>query len=212
MRLAIIKPSTLRRQLGPLRHAFEISRDEWGYQIHGNPFAGVRLPSSGPGRARRLQMSEWKRLSESLGRLRNPQVHAVVVIALETAMRRSEILRASWGQIDLERGYWIVPQSKTGKARTIPLTEKVQEILKKQALRFQGDEVFAMSAEGFASAWKRSVAKAGIEDLTFHDLRHEAISRLFEKGLTAAQVASISGHHDTRMLARYTHIEVKELL
>jgi len=112
----------------------------------------------------------------------------------------------------MERGYLTVPQSKTGKARTIPLTPLAQRTLEEQAQRCHGDTVFKLSVEGFASAWRRAVIEAGIKDLTFHDLRHEAISRLFEKGLSAAQVASISGHHDTRMLARYTHIEVKALL
>jgi len=211
-RLTQVKPSTFRRQLGPMRHAFEIAQNEWGIELESNPFAGLRLPPSGPGRDRRLREGEWDRLSKTLRSSENPEPLAIVELALETALRRSELLSACWRHVDLDRGYWTVPDSKTGKARTIPLTQKAQNVLKDQQSRSHGSQVFTITTEGFASAWKRAVGKAEIQGLTFHDLRHEAVSRLFEKGLGPAQVASISGHHDTRMLARYTHIEVRNLV
>src|SRR5690606_25118477 len=67
------------------------------------------------------------------------------------------------------------------------------------------DRIFPVSPNGLRLAWERLTRRAGIEDLHFHDLRHEAVSRVFEKGLTVPEVASISGHRDIRMLLRYAH-------
>ena len=71
---------------------------------------------------------------------------------------------------------------------------------------------FSMSANAVRLAWEKLKIKGSIKDLHFHDLRHEAISRLFEKGLSIPEVALISGHRDVRMLFRYTHLKAEDVL
>jgi integrase len=101
-----------------------------------------------------------------------------------------------------------IPFTKTGHPRTIPLTTKAISIVNK----LEGNElVYTKSTEGFMSAWQRLIKRTGIVDLRFHDLRHEAISRFFEMGLSVPEVALISGHRDYRMLQRYTHLKPEQV-
>jgi integrase len=115
-------------------------------------------------------------------------------------MRRGEILAIRQNHFDPANRTLLIPETKTGYSRTIPLTKLAAQLLS------QGDDpVFPITANAFRLAWERVKVRAKIDDLHFHNLRHEAISRFFEMGLNAPEVALISGHRDMRMLARYTH-------
>ena len=96
-----------------------------------------------------------------------------------------------------------VLESKNGHSRTIPLTLKAYALM--QGLDREDDRLFPVTKNALKMAWGRMMTQAGIEDLRFHDLRHEAVSRFFETGLTVPEVASISGHMDMKMLMRYAH-------
>ena len=100
----------------------------------------------------------------------------------------------------------LIPQTKNGHPRTIPLTKRALYILNNTELPFP------YTANALKLAWNRLKKKGNIEDLHFHDLRHEAISRFFEKGLSIPEVALISGHKDVRMLFRYTHLKAEDIL
>ena len=118
-------------------------------------------------------------------------------------MRRGEILAIRAERIDFDKRTLLIPESKNGRARTIPLSIVAVELLSAHAVK--DGRLFPISANAFRLAWERVKRRAGIDNLHFHDLRHEAISRLFEKGLSVPEVALISGHRDLRMLLRYTH-------
>ncbi len=122
-------------------------------------------------------------------------------------MRRGEILSIRWKDVDLQRRYVRVTETKNGNPRAIPLSKAAMTLL--GALKVsQGQSdgvVFPVSANALRLAWERLKRRAGVQDLRFHDFRHEAISRFFEKGLSVPEVASISGHRDLRMLQRYAH-------
>ena len=125
-------------------------------------------------------------------------------------MRWGEILAIEWEHIDFKDRILLIPRTKNGHSRTIPLTRTAIQIL--QSLPgTEGDHVFPITANAFRLAWERVKRQAGIEDLRFHDLRHEAISRFFEAGLNVPEVALISGHRDPRMLFRYTHPLQKQI-
>jgi integrase len=142
-------------------------------------------------------------LTLSAERCRNQSVLPIILFALETGMRRSEILSLKWIGVDWERRSLLLTQTKNGRCRTIPLSTRALAVLK---LVSQTDQrVFPMNGNAFRLAWERVRARAGISDLHFHDLRHEAISRFFELGLSMPEVALISGHRDPRMLFWYTH-------
>ena len=124
-------------------------------------------------------------------------------------MRRSEILSLRWENINHNYTLATLPDTKNGSKREVPLTATAKQVLK--SLSIQGDHVFPTSDFAVRHAWDRLVKRAGIEGLRFHDLRHEAVSRFFEMGLSVPEVALISGHKDYRMLARYTHFDVKRI-
>lgn len=114
-----------------------------------------------------------------------------------------------WADVDLDRKMLTVRQGKNGHARTIPLSTDAASVLR--SLRSDTDHPFPVSANALRLSWDRLRQRVGIEDLHFHDLRHEAISRFFELGLSVPEVALISGHRDVRMLFRYTHLRPENI-
>jgi integrase len=130
----------------------------------------------------------------------------MVELAIETGMRRGELLNARWHHVSIAKRTLRIPITKNGYPRTIPLTAHALVILESLKELTQGDDrVLPLTLDSMKMAWKRVIKRAKLDDLHFHDLRHEAISRFFEAGLNVPEVALISGHRDPRMLFRYTH-------
>jgi len=201
-RLTTIKPVSLKRQLDPVHNLFEVAKREWGLPILVNPLAALKLRVMATRRERRLNDDEWPQLLVAARSARNPFVEPIIRLARETGMRRGELLNLQGRHVDLGRRSLTIPISKNGHARTIPLSLEAVSVLSQ--CRTDG-QLFPITRNAFRLAWERVKLRAGIEDLHFHDLRHEAISRLFELGLTTPEVALISGHRDIRMLFRYSH-------
>ncbi len=202
-RLGEVKPSTVRRQLAIIKHALEVARGEWSVPIQGNPLTKLQFNGGDQRRERRLRPGEFEALIEAAKQSHNRFVLPLFTLALETAMRRGEILAVKKHHIDFDKRTLLIPESKNGRARTIPLSLPAIELLSKHSAT--DGRLFQTTANAFRLAWERVKRRAGIKDLHFHDLRHEAISRFFEKGLSVPEVALISGHRDLRMLLRYTH-------
>jgi integrase len=205
-RLQEVKGSTVSRELAVLRHCFEVARREWGLPIKQNPVVDVTMPEAAKPRTRRATETELRALRSSCT---HQTLWQVITIAIETGMRRGEIVNVHWDHVDWELSTLHIPTTKNGHPRTIPLTETAIETL--QAMPKTDDRVFPMSGNAVRLAWERLKKKAGIEDLRFHDLRHEAVSRFFEMGLSVPEVALISGHRDLRMLHRYTHLKPEKV-
>lgn len=126
-------------------------------------------------------------------------------------MRRAEILSIEWNNVYLSKRLLYIPDTKNGESRTIPLSMKAVNIL--QGLQsINKEEPFPITRNVFRHYWIKLTSKANIEDLHFHDLRHEAISRFFERGLSVPEVALISGHKDMKMLFRYTHMKAENIV
>lgn len=201
-RLKEISTKSLARQLSPLRNMFNTAQREWGMPLS-NPLTGLSLKVADVRRERRLREGEPERLFASAAKCRNKLIAPLIQLAVETAMRRGELLAMRWEDVDLQRRSVTIPEAKNGHKRTIPLFPRAMELL---AAQDGGtDKVFLITPNGLRLAWERLVRRAGLPDLHFHDLRHEAISRFFEMGLTVPEMASISGHRDIRMLMRYAH-------
>jgi integrase len=132
------------------------------------------------------------------------------MLAVETGMRRSEILSLCWEHIDFKARSLLIHQTKNGYSRILPLTDAVSLIV--AMVPVKGHRLFPISSNAFRLAWDRLRKRAGLLDLHFHDLRHEAISRFFERSLTVPEVALLSGHRDARMLFRYTHPAREEII
>lgn len=217
-RLKTITGKSLKRQLSPLSNMFEVARTQWKLPIRQNPLTELSLKASDNKRERRIRAGELDLLVKAAGKTRNPFILPVIRFALETAMRRGEILALRIRDVDIERCTATIRESKNGYSRTIPLSSLAVVILETtiavmdDEARARNERLFPISPIALRLAWDGLTKRAKIDDLHFHDLRHEAISRFFELGLTVPEVASISGHRDIRMLMRYAHANVGNLL
>ena len=143
-------------------------------------------------------------------------------LRLRVEMRRGEILNIKKSNINYSKSVLLIPLTKTDSPRTIPLSSRAITALRAQlkvSQRHSGCVVsliepplFTYTSRGLSGAFLKLCRKTGIDDLRFHDLRHEATSRFFEKGLNPVEVATITGHKDTRMLMRYTHLRAEDLV
>ncbi|MBU1611052.1 MAG: site-specific integrase, partial [Proteobacteria bacterium] len=172
-----------------------------------NPIKLVHKPKVEKGRTRRLEGDEEHTLLEAA----DPRLQPVIRFALETAMRRSEIAELYWQDVDLPCSSIYLAQTKNSDERTIPLSPTAKNILADLPRQISG-RVFGMTAEMITVAMKKAARKAEIANLTFHDLRHEAISRFFENtDLDSMEIAQISGHKNMQMLKRYSHLRTARL-
>ena len=210
-RLAVVSVDTVRRDLGTLQHVWDVAEKSWGLVGAANPFRLIVKPSASPGRSRRLGADEEKRLEAACASCRNKVIPLVVTFALETAMRQGEIVALQKADIDHEKRLALIRVSKNGRSRLVPLSERASEAAKQAADLSDDTRVFATTTTGVKLAWKRIVRRSKIDDLHFHDLRHEAISRLFERGFSLPEVALVSGHRTPAMLMRYTHVEAERI-
>ena len=217
IRLQEVSPASLKRELTILSQVLTIASKDWGISIPQNPVKMISLPKADQARTRRLETGEKERLLQKA----NPELHRIIVVALETGMRRGEILNIKKSHIDLQKSILFIPSTKTDIPRTIPLSSEAIASLREQYKASQEESrgvislhecpLFTYSLRGLSGAFLRLCRKLNIENLHFHDLRHEATSRLFEKGLNPVEVATITGHKDTRMLMRYTHLRAEDL-
>lgn len=204
-----VKGNTVRLDLAVLSRLFEIAARDWGMESLSNPVRKVNKPKITGGRTRRLGEGE----EEALLAAATPHLRPVIRFALETAMRRSEIASMDWTGVDLARGVVTLLRTKNGDSRTVPLSPVAMDILRSLPRNLSGS-VFGYRREGAITlAFRRACAKAALEDLHFHDLRHEAVSRLFERtDLDVMEIRMISGHRTMQMLARYAHLRADRLV
>jgi integrase len=205
-RLRQVSSGTVRRELAILQHCFEVARKEWNIYISENPVMIVRKPAPAKGRCGRISPEEWGQLRLALSTLKKPILSDVIEVAVLTAMRRSEILAVCWKDLDSLRSVLSIQDSKNGERRTVPLSTAALAALVRQPRGPELQRIFLVSANAVRLAWERLKRRAGIVDLRFHDLRHEAVSTFFEMGLSIPEVQLLSGHKDHRMLLAYTHL------
>ncbi len=201
--------NTIRLHLALLSHLFKVSRTEWGMEALSNPVESVRKPKLPRGRDRRLIDGEEDRLMTACNAL-NPELAAIVTIALETAMRQGEILALTWDVVDLEKRMVTLEHTKNGEKRVVPLSTTAVRVLAGLPRNLNG-RVWTYGQEGVKYAFPAACRRAGIEGLRFHDLRHESTSRLFERGFNPMEVSAVTGHKTLQMLKRYTHLRAEDL-
>lgn len=161
------------------------------------------------------ELDELFELFDANKRYRSP-MSRIVRFAIATAMRQSEICSIRWDDVDMRRRVVIVrdrkdPRQKDGNDQKVPLVDltgyDAWELLNEQRRASNSTgRIFPYNPRSIGTAFRRSCASLDIEDLHFHDLRHEGTSRLFEAGLEIQQVALVTGHKDWKMLKRYTHL------
>lgn len=219
--------ATVRLEISALSSVFQYARQECGYESLANPCMAIKRPIPNSGRARRLKPGELEAILAATDSLTLP---SLALLAIETAARLGELVTLEWQQIDLAARLVKLSDTKNGDQRTIPLSGKAAKVLSTLNRNPQQIMVFDVRSHAVTVAWRRAVARAKdhyrigeitrgnlpsagfLEDIHFHDLRHEAVSRLFEKGLDATEVKAVSGHRTMAMLARYTHHKAERLV
>lgn len=251
-RLKQVSGATVNREIDVLSAVINHARREWDVHVE-NPIPLIKRPEKARARDRRFSAEEETYLLAALTggeRLadgtfskgaRNPWLLPLVKLAIETAMRRGELLSLTWENVDLKRQTAHLPDTKNGDPRTVPLSTCAVAILQALPLPEVDEEdsdieapqrtgpVFPTTAlalrKGFARAIERAQAQyladckqakrrpaAGfLEDVHFHDTRHEAASRLAEKLTNVLELSAVTGHKDLRMLKRYYHPRAEDL-
>lgn len=243
--LKTLKPATVLRRLAQLSHIFSVGRKEWGMESLSNPVSMIRKPQANDSRMRRVISQDAESNEHVIQRQSQPGelpriiaassskiLPLVISVALETAMRRGEIVDLKWEHIDLKKRFAHLPSTKNGSARNVPLSSVATKALADAKELVEDDDatdyVFNIRKDAVTKAFERAVARARKEyldecklmktkpdesyltDLRFHDLRHEAISRLAEI-FPLHELTKITGHQDPRMLMRYYHPSIESL-
>ena len=202
-----VSGNTIRLDINMLSRLFNVAASSWGMESLINPVARAQKPKVNRGRERRLERGE----EEKLLKVCSPPFNKVVLFALETAMRREEIANLDWSKVDFKRRAVLLPKTKNGESRTVPLSPAAISILKDISRQKEGS-VFGLRGYTITKRMVQACKDAGITGLTFHDLRHEATSRFFEDtDLDIMEIKTITGHKSLQMLARYSHLRTYRL-
>jgi integrase len=199
-RLKSVSPSTVRREMNLLSHCFETARKDWRW-LSDNPCTDVSKPSSAPARDRLISDDEIRLIRASLGWPEDipaiTKMQAVAVgfmFAIETGMRMGEICGLTHDNII--GNVATLPQTKNGTARRVPLSKRAVKLLS-----FVPD-LWQLKPHQFEALFRKGRDRSGVEGLTFHDTRHEAITRLAKK-LDVLELARMVGHRDIKQLLTY---------
>jgi integrase len=230
---------TVRHDINQLSVVLATAIDDWHVPGVRNVVREVKKPPLPEGRNRRVTQAELDALCNAAqpdphqgGRPTNRGMSPIIVLAVETAMRLGELISLEWRHIDLEQRLAFLPKTKNKEQRTVPLSSKAVAALKVMQSHVRSDgRVFDWAAsDSFEGPFSTVVSRARtayegdcaqkkiapspnfLADFRFHDLRHEATSRLFEQGLNAIEVALITGHKTMQMLKRYAHLEARKLV
>jgi integrase len=208
MRLEMVKPATVNREVTRLKHSLNTAV-EWKY-ISRNPIEGLKALKEPPGRVRYLDDDELRLLLDGIiGHWLEP----LVLISLNTGLRRSELLGLSWSKnIDLKNGQITLFKTKTNKSRAVAINNTVSEVLRKIPRRIDSDLLFPdCRGDMVSTAFKRLCLKIGIGDFHWHDLRHCFASYLTMNNYNLKTVQELLGHSDTRTTERYSHLSPAHL-
>jgi integrase len=210
-RLKEVSAGTVIRELAYLSSIINHARREWGINVP-NPVQMVRKPQSPPSRGRVLASEEVSKLLQALeptGR-RSHWTRPAVQLALATAMRRGELLSLRWEHIDLNARTAFLPDTKNGDSRTVPLSSVATQVLAELPRHISG-VVLPVKFFTLDAAFNRGVARAGLKDVRFHDLRRTAITRMAERLPNVIELAAVSGHKSLMVLKQYYRPSASEL-
>jgi len=212
-RLQSVAPSTTVRELASLSHVVEVAIRDWGLPLAKNVAKMVRRAVIRNERSHRLAPGEEQRLLDACDIGKIPFLCTLLIVAIETGMRRGELLGFMWTHFSHNRRVLSLALTKNGCGRDVPLSQRAFDTLIawKEHPGVDRSPIFPMRAGTLEQAWRRLLAHAGIKELRFHDLRHEGVSRLFERRLNVIEVSSVSGHKELRMLRRCTHLAADDL-
>ncbi|MCD1620823.1 site-specific integrase [Salipiger manganoxidans] len=200
-RLREVSASSVRREMNLLSSVFSVAMREWR-MISKSPMPDVRKPKEAQRRERRPTSAEMERLALSAGAdlsMATARAYHAFLFSIETGMRAGEVVGLTAADVDVSRRVARLPRTKNGTAREVPLSGEAVRLL--QALP-ESDPLFGLDSAQLDALWRKLRDRAGVENLHFHDSRHEAITRLSRK-LDVLALARMVGHRDIKMLLRY---------
>lgn len=209
-----LKPSSVRRYFDIIKHASIVAHEDWEWVSPHDIVPKVTVSVPPPGNIERVTDNMLNDLyNASLAATRVIWMVPLIKVALGTALRRKELTDLDWHWIDFDKKLIFVNKTKNTYSRIIPMSVEVEQTLTVLwlASETQAGKVFDITPNAIKLAFARLLKASGVK-MRFHDLRHEAISRLFEQGLTPIEVASISGHRTLKTLMRYSHADVNATL
>lgn len=215
-RLLTVSGSTVRKELNLLSKVLTVASQEFELTVVAkNPVSLVRKPKEGKGRNRRLTEEEWTSLEHQCRASRNPWLWPGVRFAVETGMRQGELLQLHWEMIDWDRHLALLldpDKIKNSEPRAVPLSLAAIDVLKGLPVSVRKGVIFPLERMTLYHVFIAACKRANISDYTWHDLRHEGMSRLAERGnLSLLEMASVSGHKTLQMLKRYIHLQAKNI-
>jgi len=212
-----LAPATVEKVRIVLGRSFALAL-RWGIPGgESNPVQAVPRRRFNNARERYLTAEEAGRLRAAVEASSNPQLKHIVGLLLLTGARVSELLNAEWRHVDLERRAWLIPTSKTGKPRHVPLSRAALDVIG-QLPRFEGCSYLVPNPETLKPfvtlkrAWRTARTEAGLRDLRIHDLRHSAASFMINAGIDLYAVGKVLGHADHKSTMRYSHLANETLL
>ena len=200
--------ATIKNNIHLLSAMLEMARTQWDYYLPENPVRKVKLETPDNQRTRRLSKDEEERLLAATAKYSHPvELRSIIIVAVETGMRLGELLDLTWDRVDLKKGVAFLPTSKTKDSRYVPLSKRALDAIEKLPKDGKDNRLFDIwsGSDTFNKTWRKTLERAGIADLRFHDLRHEAASRFNEMGMSTVNIAAITGHKSFQMVRRYSH-------
>jgi integrase len=207
-------PQTWNRYLSSISCVFEMCVREWLW-LEVNPARRVKREREAPGRVRFLSNEEREKLLEACRQSQSPNLYPLVVLALSTGMRRGEIRRLTWEQVDLAAGVIILTLTKNKDRRRVTIRGLALSLLREhgRVRRIDTNLVFPGENSGktgqpfsLDNFWYRALKQAEISNFRFHDLRHSTGSYLAMNGASLLEIAEVLGHRTLAMVKRYSHL------
>jgi integrase len=203
-----LSTATVNRDLALIRHLLRLAHEEWN-AISAVP--RIRLEKEPQGRLRWLAPEEATRLLAKCRESRNPDLADLVEFCMFTGLRRGEALGLTWHCVDRSRGVILLEVTKSGKRREVPLNSHADAVLVRRGPEDSGAVFGAASWYAFRDYWHAAVAKAGIGNFRFHDLRHTFASWAVQRGAALQEVKDLLGHSSLAMVLRYAHLSPEHL-
>ena len=206
-----IAPATINRELACLRNLFREAIKSG--IISRNPMFGISMLKEDNVRNRCLSDDEEGRILK----VSPPHMFGIILCALNTGMRKMEILNLTWDQVDLKKRFIFLRGSdtKTGYGRKIPITPALYEYLSRLPRSIDSNHVFLFhgkSIHEFTTSWENIRDNAKVKDFRFHDLRHTFVTRMRRAGVHDHVIMSITGHKTRDMFKRYDTVDDEDLL
>ena len=193
-RLKVVSGSSVNRELSVISDCINKAITEWKCYVSENPVKANLRCEENPRRVRRLEQGEYEKLMSSC-KMNRAFWCPIIDFAIHSAMRRGELLEITWDMVHIDKKYITLPPeiTKTKRSRNVPLQPKALEILRSIPRSLNG-RVFPIGIKNFERSWTAICKRSNIKGLRFHDLKREAISRLFEKGLSVSEVQLFCGN------------------